>query len=246
MVVVRDHLAAVVDGATGKSWHQNRWPGSREVAGQVAEVLRSSGEADDFETVLDRASMAVMDRKRETGCRSEEGASATFAVVHFKKREVWRVGTIWVRIGNRIYPPLPSAEDVVASARALVLRAALLNGTTVESLRRHDPGREAVVPLLAAAERLRNRSLPGGFGSVDGSQVPSEYREQWSVDSQDEVVIATDGYLDVAGDLAAAERALSKRLERDALFIEDPPQTKGCNAGMRSFDDRSYVRAIIP
>lgn len=245
-IVVSDCIVAVVDGSTGKPWHREGWPSARDVARCVGEVLGQASPEDDFDSLIARASAALAERKRAAGCPVSEGPCATFAAIHLQRREVWRLGDSWVRIGATVYSPPPTGESVVAAARALVLRAALSSGASAAALRERDPGREAIQPLLAALEQLRNRAVPGGYGALDGGPVPGEFRETWRVSAGAEVVLATDGYLEVSAGLAEAERRLRERLDRDPLLIEPPPLTKGLSLGANSFDDRAFVRLVLP
>ncbi|MEU1813265.1 hypothetical protein [Micromonospora aurantiaca (nom. illeg.)] len=60
-----------------------------------------------------------------------------------------------------------------------------------------------------------------------------------------EVVLASDGYLAAAPNLAAAEADLAASLRADPLRIGPHPGTKGLTDGQTSFDDRTYLRLTV-
>jgi hypothetical protein len=144
--------------------------------------------------------------------------------------------------GEERWPP-GRPEAAAAAARAAVLVAALGAGTSLEALRAEDPGRAAILPLLRQLNDRRNADIPGSFGAVDGTWVPRRHRESWTLprDAR-EVVIASDGYLEVSATLAETEAKLASRLARDPMMVEAPPATKGVAPGAVSFDDRAYLR----
>lgn len=237
----------IVDGSTVKSWHTSTQPLSTDIAQKVAETLTTVGIDDTLEIVVERASKAISQLKAGHGDYSSSGPCATFAAAHLVRREVWRVGDCWVRIAAKIHPPKMWPDHVVALARTLILRANLAKGhMTVKELMLDDPGRDGVTSLLFASEALRNCECEGGYGAVDGSTVPAMYLERWSVDKGKEVVLATDGYLDISGTMNDAEMHLNSVLANDPLLIGKYRQTKTRVPGANSFDDRAYVRLIMP
>jgi glycerophosphoryl diester phosphodiesterase len=130
-----------------------------------------------------------------------------------------------------------------AAARAALLRSEL-ETTPAEELRRSDPGRAMILPLLMREHRLTNLDTddPLVFGRLDGRAVPPrhikvvELAENWQ-----RVVLASDGYPMLAPTFEATEQLLAQRIHLDPLMIAEPPATKGVAPGQVSFDDRTWL-----
>jgi hypothetical protein len=239
--------AGVVDGSSPKPGVPS--PGGEVVARTVAAELESLTEDVTVEEVVSLVSQAVARLRDNGNLDFGARACATFAVLHAPSRQVWRVGDPAVLVSGKSVPQRPrTGELIVARARALVLRQRLLAGASVEQLRAHDPGREAVSELLVSLDGFRNSEKAGdfGYGAIDGGTVPPVFVERFDLPpSECDVVIATDGYTDVMPSLAETEALLAERLRADPLLIEEPPQTKGMNLSSRSFDDRAYLHLKV-
>lgn len=247
-LVATQHVAAVIDGTTGKPWHAGGLAGG-EVADHVAAVLTGITGIESAQDVVERMTAAVAAAKAAGECSPiHGGAAATVAAVLVGSRIVLRVGDPWVRIGQHVHAPTLLAEHSIAGARALLTEHALSTGVSVSELRRHDIGREAVLPLLRAAEELRNHpTSTWGYGAVDGGPIPKQFIEHWKLpDEVVEVTLASDGFPWLGADLASSERALAARLQRDPLMIEEAPATKASPSPEASFDDRTFLRIQVP
>lgn len=241
--------AGVVDGSSPKPGVPSSGVGGDVVARAVAAELESLPQDVTAEEVVTLVSQAVARLGGKGALDSGTRACATFAVLHAPSRQVWRVGDPTVLVNGKIVPQRPRiGELIVARARALALREHLLAGTSVEQLRAHDLGREAVAELLVGLDRFRNNERAGdlGYGAIDGSAVPPVFVEKFDLPSSEcHVVIATDGYTEVMPSLDESEALLAKRLRVDPLLIEEPPQTKGMSLLSRSFDDRAYLHLKV-
>lgn len=243
-LVVGPHVVGVVDGSTAKGWESGTTTGI-DVAATVAWLL--SGLADEhLTTAAHRLAREVLHLPGIADTDPVDRPCATFSLVHLQRREVWRVGDQHVLVGPRAVPTLSRAEHDVARRRAELIRGMLAAGRSREALQQHDAAREQIQELLHGLNRRRNVDQDGGFGAVDGSDVPRRFLEVHPIPVEvEEVVLATDGYPEVFADLARTEANLQARLERDPLLIEDPPATKGRMHGAVSFDDRAYVRVRV-
>ncbi len=246
-LVATPHLVAVIDGTTGKPWHPVEMTGG-VVADQIGTVLAGLTGGESFNDVVLSMTAAVAELKAEVGCSPSQGGAATVAAVLLGPRVVLRVGDPWVRIGDHMHAPSLRAERAVAGARALMSGHALSKGISAARLREDDIAREAVLPLLQAAEELRNHpTSEWAYGAIDGSQVPDQFVEHWRLpDEVVEVTLASDGFPWLGPDLESSEQALAARLARDPLMIEEPPATKGSPSAGASFDDRTFVRMEVP
>lgn len=246
-LILGHNTAGVADGTTAKSWDPAGPDGvalARAVAAALAEL---ETEADAAGTVASATELVAGLLKR-AGIAGGEGAAVSFCVLHVPRRQIWRVGEARVLVDGVSWPPAASGEGVVAAARALVLSERLAAGVPVDDLVDPDPGRAAIQGLLRSLVGLRNAAdTRFGYGSIDGKPVPGRSVETLGLPSQTcEVVIATDGYPEVRRTLAESEQLLAERLRRDPLLIADPPETKGVSRDGNSFDDRAYLRVVLP
>ncbi len=181
---------------------------------------------------------------------SHRGPSgAVVAIVSLARREVWRVGDVHVRVGDRHLAGTKVVDEVGAGYRALVNHAALLGGASIEEIRATDPGLESLGPLLRGQEQFANRSGEFGYGVVDGTTVPAAHIEVVPVPSGAvDVVLASDGFLSAAPSLAVAEAELDLALAGDpaCLGAELRGMGKAVAPGATHPDDRSYVRVRLP
>ena len=239
---IGESLVAVVDGATPKM----NMKGTR-VEAFLAHILRSLKIAEKHAWSLDEfVSRSTMSEIGDPRLGSAYLPAATLAVVSATRSEVWRVGDAWVSIDGVSMEPDRQIEKQVALRRRKILTQHMERGYSVEELRSHDVGREAIVGELMTLSDLRNSLEPGGFGALDGGHVDSQFQEVWPLtDNTSHVTLATDGFLSPASTLDAAEGELAFRTARDPLMIEDPPATKGVIPGALSFDDRTYLRVEI-
>lgn len=165
------------------------------------------------------------------------------AVLDARRRRVVRIGDVSVCVGPQLYRARKRVDEIAGAARAALLSSLLRSGDSVEQLRREDPGREAILPLLRAASAWRNiEGAELGFPVVDGTSTPLSMIDVMDVPAGAQVVLATDGYVDVHSCLERTEEAHAVRVRSDPLCIGPPPGTKGVLMGCSGFDDRTYVR----
>lgn len=242
-----EHVLGVADGATAKPWDTAATPTGALLAGRVAEMLAGQPVEATAQDAVRAVTELVAKLNADAGIAPGAGSAVTFAMVHARRREVWRIGDARVLVDGVPRPARSPGEDAVAAARALVLHEKLAAGVPLETLRATDPGRTAVEPLLRSLVGLRNSpDARFGYGAIDGTPVPSRFVEVLPLPpGACEVVLTTDGYPDPAPALTETERRLAQRLRRDPLLIEEVPATKGFRPGANSFDDRAYVRCLV-
>ncbi|MCR9129746.1 MAG: hypothetical protein NXI12_09500 [Alphaproteobacteria bacterium] len=239
-LLVTDSFAAVIDGATAKeAGSGGPSPGALAADAVLEAVTRLDAGCDRTTAIrsLDAAVAAIQDQ-------AVERPTAVCALYSAARREVWRVGDVGVRIGQRAFPARKHVDDVAAAFRSALLQAELLNGADRDDLAAHDPGRAAILGLLRQQGAFANRAEAGAYcyAVLDGTGRAAEFAETFQAEPGDEVVLATDGYLSPAATLAAAETELKDSLAEDPLRIRNHAATKGVRPGSTSFDDRAYLR----
>lgn len=252
LVVVTDVFVAVIDGETDKTGETYDGLFGGKFAGVVlkGEVGQLPPDCD-VDTCVERLTNALSAASGSPGARTGSGdgggrPSAVIAMYSPARREVWRIGDVGIRVGSRVYAEKKGIDRVLSEARAALLEAHLIEGVSIDALRSADPGREMILPALREQHVFRNAmGAKYGFGCVDGSPIPSAYREVFRVDAGETVVLATDGYPLVGENLRASEAYLSKSLAEDPLRIGVDATTKGVGVDEESFDDRAYLRLEV-
>jgi hypothetical protein len=248
-VVITGSHAAVIDGATdiGDRRYRGLTPGrfAMDILRDAIIALPPEVTADE---AIDRLSATLLTAAGAAGMRPEAHVRPTATVACFSaaRRELWRVGDAYVRIGGFVSVPHTALDILASGTRAAYDRAMLALGMPREEIEIHDPGREIVLPILHLQTRFQNDPADFaefGRGVIDGRPVPVRFREIWRVEPGTEVVLTTDGYPSPSHTLAAAEAELAQALVDDPLRISKiRPGTKGRRPGMASYDDRAYLR----
>ena len=246
-LVVTPHFAAVLDGATdGSGATYGDIGAARFVAQTGARVIEALAPDITAYEAVGQMSAAVGQALRETLPNHAPSRPPCFVFVLYSaaRRELWRVGDAQYLLDGQGHNPETAVDAVVLKARQLVTQAHLLAGQSVEALRRDDPGREAVKPLLELQTQFMNRADSlYGYGAISGNEVPEKFIEVISVPAETrEVVLASDGYPKLEPTLRESEERLESVLRRDPLLTELHLAAKGWRPGAASFDDRAYVR----
>lgn len=160
------------------------------------------------------------------------------------RKEIWRVGDLSLLIDGVLHRREKEVDRVASGARALAIEIALSSGTSPEEIACNDIGRNLIMPLLKGQHIFANQSGLYGYAVIDGSEVPESLIEIFAVENVPEIVIASDGYPELAATLADSEAFLVEILSDDPLLFRRHKSTKGMQAGNISFDDRSYVRFL--
>ena len=238
--VVADDVVAIFDGETDKSGSDHPTPGRLGVQALTKAMSCFPASASSTEVVefLQSAVRSVSD----PDCTPV----AVCAVLDLRGQRVIRVGDVSVCVGGVLHRAHKQLDDIAGNARAALLHSMLRSGADADLLRAQDPGREMILPLLRAAAAWRNVADTAlGFAALDGTATPASMIDVYDVPAGAEVVLATDGYLDVQPCLDQAEEAHAQRIRSDPLRLGPPPGTKGVRPGSLSFDDRTYVRVRV-
>ncbi|MFZ3583656.1 hypothetical protein ACOI1H_15995 [Loktanella sp. DJP18] len=130
--------------------------------------------------------------------------------------------------------------------RALHIEVALLRGVKEEDLleKSADIGRKAIVNTLLLQPMFLNgpKSCRYSYGAADGSLAMRGWMTVDCLPSACDIVLASDGYPELHGTLFESEDRLAAILAVDPLMFRGVKATKGCYKGLKSFDDRAYLR----
>lgn len=240
-VVVTDHYVGVFDGAT---------PKGPDVAG----VLQATVDVvDNLVAALLSAPPALgaadlVARLTDAVGAAGRGGRASGAVFSLARRQIVVVGDMWVAVDGDARLFAHSTERAFAEVRAAFTELALAHGASVCDVRRDDPGRAAILPLLEREAEFANVDAPGPwfFGTFDGRPVPERHVHVVPVPAgAREVVLASDGFPALGSSLAESEAMLAGVVEWDPLLVGFHRGTKATLPGTTGFDDRSYIRLYV-
>ena len=261
-MVVTDHFAAVVDGATSKAGVlYNGQTSGAFVADVVVDGVRAMPHDIAARDAVDYLSAQIQNRvinahaphMNDAGYAGDRPCAA-MAVYSAHHRQIWRVGDTPVKIGETIHAADREIDRMNATLRAAYLQAMLGNrAVTVDEVRAHDVGRDLILPLLTAQSVLANNvHTPLGYGVMDGRPVPDQFIEIFNVGPATHIMLCSDGVL---GDLRNhddatmnMDGALVRQREyykNDPLMIGAHPSTKGVAQGNIWHDDITILELKI-
>jgi hypothetical protein len=161
------------------------------------------------------------------------------------RNEIWRLGDCSFSVdGVQFEAPL-SSEAHISNARATFLKACITLGVSQTELINETPDSQILTPLLRAQSLMRNNDVNDlGFGVIDGQTTPTKFLEVHKVQPNSTIEISTDGYPALKGNLNDTGVHLESLLSSDPLCISENIGPKGMAQGLRSYDDRSYIRFV--
>lgn len=238
-LVVTEHFAAVVDGMSSPLRGKGQAPSGRLYAKTVAQAIAELEPDVPARVAVDSITHSL--RHIQSGHAGPSGAVA--AIYSRARREIWRIGDIHLRIGDRVVLGEKRVDQATTLFRAAVVATHLAAGEPLDALRDWDSGLAATRPLLERQHHLANRDVPFGYGVLDGSIVPDCYLEVFPVADATTVVFASDGYLGPALTLECAERELFAAIARDPACINElAAMGKPLRPDAETPDDRTYLR----
>lgn len=252
-IVVTDHFAAVIDGATDKTGALfDGVTGGRYAMLVCADAIKTLDPDADVFTAVEWMT-DQLSKRLPVGLSIEDRPTAVLAVYSTQRREIWRVGDVSLWHDRMTDGPdrLQKLVDFhAAGVRAAVIAAELANGRPADELRDDDVGRQVILPLLRRQAVFANNPDVGewanGYGVINGRDVPPSFIERYPVpEDASTVVLATDGYPLALPTFKETEAYLQDRLSVDSLCVGPLRGTKGVQPGAESFDDRSYLRLAI-
>ena len=172
------------------------------------------------------------------------------AVIYSKSlNEIWQIGDCRFLVGSTYSTNEKEIDEIMAKARAAFNETAIINGEiTLESLKDHDPGRDFIMPFLTRQALLQNCPYENqfSFAVFDGFTIDPKKVIVFPVGKAKEFVLSSDGYPQTFNTLEKSEQYLHAIMQKDPNCIREYKCTKGLKKGNRSFDDRAYLKIILP
>lgn len=254
-LLVNSAFAAVVDGATSKSDFRE---GGKTTGQWAVQCVMEALQTLPVETTYEEAVSVVTGRIRnfyaahhlmkQVEKYPECRCTASAVIYSACRKEVWQVGDCRCLTHSFYSTNEKEVDCVMAEARVAYNEAALAAGMSLGELATCDPGRAFILPFLKQQAWLQNRKMEDSryaYAVFDGFPVPMEQVKCFSVATESEIVLASDGYPKLFFTLDETEAYLQRILEEDPMCMYLNPGTKGVLPGNCSYDDRAYLRLQI-
>lgn len=255
-IVFTPDFVAVIDGSTSKSLLSplpNGKSGGQMAAEIVAEVIQTMPPTTDLRSFVKNTNLlfqksyaryyAPSTIKEMNGLKQNRW---TCSLIIYSRHEnsIWMIGDCMGLLLSQsgCQTELSNEkpyEQVLAERRAKFLQEQLnLGNTTVAEVRKHDIGRDMIIPIML--EEMKNQNVT--YAVIDGFDVAWQGVKVISNIHCKEIVLASDGYLKLFPTLHQTENYLQEYLAKDPLMIQSHVATKAWMEGTDSFDDRTYIR----
>ncbi len=248
-----ENFACVIDGATSKS--SQNLPNNKTAGTWAASILLSAVKDLDIAANLEQFISTGTQRIAEfyqLHNMYEQAAKnpinrLTASIVIFSKfySQIWMVGDCQCLVEHEKYTNSKIIDLVLSEARSVFLSSELMLGKTIDNLIEFDTGRDFIMPLLERQSLFQNStySTQYTYGVFDG--FPIGLRNVRVIDVSKDVnylVLASDGYPELAFTLSESEKRLREILNRDPLCFLENKSTKGITGKNVSYDDRAYLK----
>lgn len=249
-----DNFACVVDGATSKSDIKFNNQSQGQIASNlIVEVIKGLDKSTSINEFIEIVNAKFCEFYLEKGMlehmkeNTVDRLSASIAIYNNELKEVWLIGDCQALVNGTLYNPSKKIDLLLGDLRSFYVELELLNqDTKTENLLINDITREKILPLLKKQHIFQNNYLSDTFsyGVIDGFEINKNGINIIKAKSK-ELVLATDGYPKLFNSLKESESYLKMVLENDPLCYKLHPSTKGLLKGLKSFDDRTYLKLEI-
>lgn len=254
-IFVNEHFVVVLDGATSKT--SKLWDG--KTPGKIAmesvkEILPYMNPAVSAEKFFFACNEAISDwyKKKQVYFEMQQHINqrptVSLIVYSNAKKQVWILGNGFAIIGDQYINSIIPTDILSSQLRSYYIQTELRRGVSEFELLDKDTSREFISPVLLRQVMFQNSDIPSEFDyfAVDGFYTDAKGIDIYKVPEHvKEVVLATDGYIEVFSTLEKSEKYLAQVLEEDPLLYKRHKSVKGIVRGNVSFDDRSYIRIKI-
>ena len=255
-IFLSKNFAAIVDGATAKSKFTLNGKSTGKLAMElVIKAISKLPEDICMSDAIANISAAIYSFYKENNLladlKNKPNLRFTASAVIYSRalNEIWQIGDCRFLVGSTYSTNEKGIDEIMAKARAAFNETALINGEiTLESLKDHDPGRDFIMPFLTRQALLQNCPYKNqfSFAVFDGFTIDPKKVIVFPVGKAKEFVLSSDGYPQTFNTLEKSEQYLHAIMQKDPNCIREYKCTKGLKKGNRSFDDRAYLKIILP
>ncbi|MDK6804285.1 hypothetical protein [Aerococcus sp. UMB7834] len=244
------NFIAVIDGESAKSsiCFDGQAPG-KLAAQMIQQVLADLHPRASWDHFIQEVNLSIQDyyALKQTDPKLKAVGLQAVAVVYSRQRqEIWLIGDCQALVGGQHYSQPRPADQILAHMRRLIAYTEMrIDHKAPDSyFAQEDSAHLQVLPWLVRTSEFANRTdTPYGYAVLNGDPIPADLIQIIPVDGKDsvEIVLASNGYPELAPSLEASESQLQALLAQDPHLINQYIATRG-QGQFASFDDRAYVR----
>lgn len=246
-LVITNQYVAIIDGASsaGNIWGKPGGLMAKSILSQA--ILEANVIEDGYEFIryLNRKLYLAQSENLEAFADPTKRLMASVLIYSIETHQVWSYGDCPFLINGQAFGFDKKVDKMNAMLRAYVNFREILAGSSEEELLMNDKGALAIRPLIKIQPVFANKDIPFGYPILDGGELCDSFFCNHSLRTNDELVMASDGYPILLPTLKDSEDCLSRLLAKDPLCIKYFESVKGCYSGNTSYDDRTYVRILI-
>ncbi len=251
-IFVGESIIAVIDGCTAKGNYL--WNGKKSglfAKNLICDTLKNLKVPDnpkDFFEALNITIKNVIARNSIIGKVDWPRASVIAFVPMLN--EIWSYGDCRCMVDGQVYLHEKQIDIKLSLKRSEIIEERLRMDSNLD-LEDFDFGREAILGDLIKQLDYENvhkiyDDVDYGYPVLNGDKICSDMISVHKVKPGQEVVLATDGYPILRNTLEESERELETLINTDPFCYKKYRSTKGLKKGNISFDDRAYIRFIVP
>lgn len=245
-IFIGNKIIAVVDGVTSKTNNlYNGYKSGKIAKDIIVKALQDINPEQPFEEVLLYINNKLNNYHKLLG-KDNEYFSAQIIMYNDYYKEIWNFGDCNCMINGVLYNHNKLYDEITANARALYNNLLLKSGYTEKQLIENDLGAKYIEPLLKK-QYLYDNDINScyGYPVLNGKEIHFEHIQKYKVNTNDEIVLTSDGYPTIKKTLKESEEYLKHILETDPLCIKEFIGVKGLKLENSSYDDRTYIRFIV-
>lgn len=238
-IVINDNFVVVMDGVSDREKDRLKPSGlwAVDTLEEAIGCLPAAVEADAAIMQISAELAAARELSEYANDRYLPGATVLIFSAH--RYETWRVGDCSLMIDGYEYPAKKAYDQVMSSARAMLVTMLLEEGQTEQELLKEDFAWDLLAPWLERQHLIANTNHRFAYGVINGTPVPKHLIEVNQVRPKQELVFASNGYPKVLSNLAVTEAYYKEARRLDPLSIGAHPDWSPAG------DDRTYLRFKI-
>lgn len=249
---ISNDFIAVIDGVTSKSDFLHKGKTTGKIAAEIlVSTLKDIKRNTSVKELIEATNQKIKEFYETVEfpySKEEKGVQAVCAIYSDYYREIWLIGDCEVSIDGKIYSNSKPSDDILADMRSLILNIIKVETPMVFStVETQQMARDVIEPWILKSTVFANDETTNyGYSVVNGKEIPQSLIKTIKLDDNaHEIILASDGYPKVKGNLQQTEAYLMKVMEIDKECCNLYKSTKGLSSGYKSYDDRTYIRFLV-
>lgn len=247
-ILVTDNYIVVIDGATSKgNLSFGDLKSGQAITKSILNYFRNQTQNLTGQKLIQSISNHIKENlliPYGQTVKTKNTPSAALGVYSKINKSITIVGDITVKINETIHYNRSKFDEAMALSRSIAYE--LFQKPEIPDEIKSDKGRDYILPILKNQHNFRNmkENSNWSYGNIDGYEVPSNFINTFLVESNQVVILSTDGYPKLYDSLKESEKNLKSIIAKDPMLVNIVKSTKGVYKNQISFDDRAYIKFI--